>query len=807
MSFRRRIQALLIALVVLVEGATFVAVLSSTRAQILAQGSSQLEAGARVLESAVLRRDKELTTGVRILSADFAFKRAVATGDQATINSALANHGARIDADLALFIDRNRVVTGTAGTQASQLDVRSLASSLQAERGRAGNVASAIATIADKPRQLVVAPIFAPQHIGWVAVGFDLNDDFAAGIAALTNLQVSIASRSDRGRNILASTLGRDDRSDVNNAQSIADMTGSPTNFELTSGSYLALAKPYPGATSTDLEVILAMPLDAVLAAYYSLRTKLLIILAIALLLSAFLARFISGRISKPLWQLSKAAMKISRGDYSSKVAVAGSSETERLSSAFNEMLAGIAEREQRIVFQAQHDALTGLPNRSNIVARIEHAITRADRFKRSFTALQVGLRGIAGINDTLGFETGDLLLKVISDRLKGLARSSDSVGRIANREFMFLLEETSADEAYAFADRILEIFADDFALDKMRLDVGVNIGVVGYPDHCSNAEELMRRSSIALKTGLTRGDGVVVTYEQGSDEENRRRVSLVDDLRAALKNGDLDVYYQPKINLRSRQASSAEALVRWTHPEHGFISPEEFIPLAEKSGHIQALTEYVLHAVMHQLRRWRQQDINICAAVNLSAHDLLDASLPRKIQSLLAEYGLSSSALILEITESAVVDDTALATQIMQELRDIGVKLSIDDFGTGQASLAYLKHLPVDDLKIDKSFVLTLDSSREDAIIVESTIAMAHNMGLTVTAEGVENEASLQLLHDFGCDTIQGYFISKPIPSSEFSSWLEQWNERGNADGHSASDTPDAVLDASGQGGNVVPA
>lgn len=801
MSFRRRIQAVLLTLVVIVEGATFVAVLNSTHTQILAQGSRQLEAGARVLTNAVQSRDNELTTGVRILAADFAFKRAVATGDQATINSALANHGARIDADLALFINRDRKVAGASGTNASLQDIESLTTSLQSSTTANGNVASAIATLAGKPRQLVMTPIYAPQHIGWVAVGFDLNDDFAAGIASLTNLQISVVGKSDSGRRILASTFASDDRFVTDNVKRIARITGSPATYELSSGSYLALAKPYPGTSTTNIEIVLALPLDEVLAAYYSLRKKLVVILIVALLLSMVLARVLSARVSRPLWQLSKAVKQISRGDYSTKVNVSGSAETTGLSNAFNEMLAGIADRERRIVFQAQHDALTGLPNRSNMVARIDHAITRSNRFKRSFSSLHLNLRGISGISDTLGYETGDLLLKVISDRLKSLTRGSDSIGRIANHEFMFLLEETSVEEARGFADRVITLFEEEFAINKMRLDVGISIGLVGYPEHCETAEEMLRRSNIAVKAARARGEDTVVTYQLGKDEENRRRVSLVDDLRNALKTNALQIYYQPKVDLQTGQVSSAEALLRWNHPEHGFISPEEFIPLAEKSGHIRALTEYVLNSVLGQLRDWKKEGVELCAAVNLSAHDVLDDGLPSRIQALLADYALPCSALILEVTESAVVDDTALATQVMQELRDIGVQLSIDDFGTGQASLAYLKHLPVNDLKIDKSFVLNLDSSREDAIIVSSTIAMAHNMGLTVTAEGVENEASLQLLRSYGCNTIQGYYISKPIPQNEFATWLNDWQkQQTNSESDDKKNKPTTDLHKTGE-------
>ncbi|MEO1203701.1 MAG: GGDEF domain-containing phosphodiesterase, partial [Pseudomonadota bacterium] len=334
-------------------------------------------------------------------------------------------------------------------------------------------------------------------------------------------------------------------------------------------------------------------------------------------------------------------------------------------------------------------------------------------------------------------------------------------------------LEESGVDDACKAAERITSMFESPIHFDNMQVRVDISAGIVAFPEHGDTAETLMRRADIAMYAAKDLEKMSYSVYEPGRDEEHLRRLRLSNDLRTALRTNALTMHYQPKVDLRTNEVCSVEALVRWIHPEFGFLPPDEFIPLAEKSGHIKELTAYVLRTVMRQMRVWKEKGLDLTVAVNLSAHDLLDDTLPSTIAALLRDHGLSAKALILEVTESAVMKDAAYARGVMARLREQGIRLSIDDFGTGQASLSQLKSLPVDELKIDKSFVRDLTDNEDDKVIVLSIINLAHNMGLEVTAEGVETEDSRRLLESFECDVIQGYLISKPLADSDLTAWL----------------------------------
>ncbi len=772
MTFRRRVFMVLIALVVLIESATFVAVLNTTRSNIFDIAIQQLQSGARVFDSAIENRSRELATGVAILASDFGFKRAVSGGDAPTIRSALANHGARINADLAMFINRDGGVhASTAGIERNSFAFPELLEQ---------NAVGRIVELNAEAMQLVVAPVRAPELIGWVAIGFAIDDALARQIASLTALTVTFLSHAPGEDRVLASTLAETDRQGLTRATEGTTKDSFDDSRILDTGALLGLRHPVPSESSANLEVVLALPLAKVLTAYYELRTRLFVILVLALALSAGGARLLAGTVARPLHRLASAAHRISQGDYGEKVAISGSTELAILSAAFNDMQDGIRQREQRIVHQSQHDALTGLPNRSLVSDRLQYSIAASKRYARQFSILMIDLDGFKGINDTLGHAVGDQVLTRVAESLLERTRANDTVARLGGDEFMILLDESSPQHARTFAERLVDAAEKSVDVGSMKIRIDLSIGIVNFPWHGDTEEELIRRADIAMYIAKATDNSSVAEYQIGQDEEHLRRLSLVNDLRDAIDQDGMTVHFQPKVDLRTNRICAAEALVRWQHPRFGMQSPDEFIDLAEKSGLIRSLTRCVLRKVLLQLRAWHIDGIDLATSVNLSALDLLDENLPDFIAATLTECRLPAAYLTLEITESAVMRDAANARSTMKRLRELGIRLAIDDFGTGHSSLAQLKSLPVDELKIDKSFVLGLPKSEDDSEIVKSTIELAHNMGLSVTAEGVETTACRDLLRQFGCDVIQGYLVSRPLCVEDFSLWIRaRLNER----------------------------
>jgi diguanylate cyclase (GGDEF)-like protein/PAS domain S-box-containing protein len=430
-------------------------------------------------------------------------------------------------------------------------------------------------------------------------------------------------------------------------------------------------------------------------------------------------------------------------------------------------------ELERALTRQAFTDQLTGLPNRALLHDRTQQALGLAGRQGLTAALLLIDLDRFKEVNDTLGHHHGDLLLQQVADRLNGTLRASDTVARLGGDEFAVLLPQiTSVQEATVVADKLSAAIEAPFTVDGLSLDVDASIGVAVYPDHASDANQLLQRADVAMYAAKATHAGYTV-YAPGLDQHNPRRLGLLGQLRRALAAGELVVHYQPKADVRSLRILGVEALVRWQHPDYGLLGPGEFVPLAETTGLIRPLTAYVLDAALRQCRTWQDAGHRLSVAVNLSTRCLLDLTLPDQITQLLANHAVAPEWLVLEITESTIMTDPSRALEILNRLHALGVQLAIDDFGTGYSSMAYLKQLPVDELKVDRSFVKHLHENQSDAVIVRSTVDLGHNLGLRVVAEGVEDKATLKHLATLGCDSLQGYYLSKPMPPAELAAWL----------------------------------
>jgi diguanylate cyclase (GGDEF)-like protein/PAS domain S-box-containing protein len=428
--------------------------------------------------------------------------------------------------------------------------------------------------------------------------------------------------------------------------------------------------------------------------------------------------------------------------------------------------------QEFTIQYQALHDPVTSLPNRALLHDRLQHAMLVAQREGKTLALLMMDLDRFKEINDTLGHHIGDLVLQQVALRLQTTLRGSDTVSRFGGDEFCLLLPVAGEDYAVVVVNSIAKALQPPLMVEGHTLHIEASIGVALFPDHGKDATTLLKLADIAMYAAK-RGDTGYAIYEASQDRHSAHRLAMRTELRRAIDEDELVLHYQPKLDMDSGRVCGVEALVRWQHPDHGLILPEGFIPFAEQSGLINHVTTWVLDAVIHQHHLWQQREIRLPVAINLSGRNLQDLAFPAEVERRLANWNIAPNWLAFEITESAIIADPIRALKILTQLNEMGVRLSIDDFGIGYSSLAYLKRLPVDELKIDKSFVIEMNQNESNAVIVRSTIDLGHNLGLRVVAEGVETTEIRQTLERMGCDVLQGIHISPPLTSEALVEWL----------------------------------
>ncbi len=757
-TLERRIAIVFVGLLVFVVLLMLLIVARSGEAIILAESQRQLAAGARNFGSLIDRDQRQLELAASVLTGDFGFREAIATQDRATVHSVLRNHGSRIGARVMMVVSLDGQVivdTQPLGKAARPFPFGDLLRAAQ-QNGRSGGVA-----LMDDARlyQIVVVPIMAPVRIAWVVMGFPVEDAWALEFSRASGLDVSVIAA---GGGIQASSLAPGLRVALKSLQLNA-LGEQPRQLALDGRNYHAVALPF----GPQARVVLLHSLEHSEAAFRELERILELIAGAGIALFVVGSFGLARRIAGPLNTLARAARRIEAGDYSEAVAVEAPDEIGQLAAGFESMRTGIAAREQKIIRLAYEDTLTGLPNR----IRLTEYLDGLDPAAAAAVAV-LGLDRFAPINDALGHPVGDRLLQQVGARLAGLLPPRGMLARLWGDEFAFVVEGVDEERARTFAASLLAALREPIELDGQRLDVSGSLGIAFRPADGRDMDALLRRAELAMYSAKRRQSGYALAGEVG-DGPPPEQLSLIGEMRRALERREFALHYQPKLALASGRVVGAEALLRWQHPERGMMPPTRFIPFAEQTGFIREITPWLLEEVAAQAAAWRRQGIAVVLSANLSARDLLNPDLVGLMRRLLAAHDLPAAALCLEITESALMEDPALALSHLAELAAIGLKLSIDDYGAGQASLSYLKSLPVHELKIDQSFIGSLAASPKDAAIVRSTIALGHALGLSVVAEGIEGEADLAWLAAAGCDVGQGYFISRPMEAAAFAGWI----------------------------------
>jgi len=486
---------------------------------------------------------------------------------------------------------------------------------------------------------------------------------------------------------------------------------------------------------------------------------------------------FLEYLVLRPIANVALALKHEALGDEEDKIIIHSNiTETRNLIDAFDEMHHQVHQRQQELEHQALHDALTGLANRTLLHDRLQHAIRTSRRENKKVALLMIDLDRFKEVNDTLGHHIGDALLVEIGQRLVDTLREADTVARLGGDEFAVVLSDTDEDKASHIAEKIHTLMAEMFYIEEIKLYIKASIGIVLYPKHGKSAQALLQKSDIAMYVAKHNKLGQSV-YDPEHDQHSIGRLALMSDLRIALNEDQLELHYQPKIALSSGDIIGFEALLRWQHPKYGAIPPTQIIPLAEQTGDIGDVTKWVIEKALNQLKLWQQRNIFLSISVNLSVYNLYDTELINQVTQLLHDNMPLCHHLTFEITESAMMEQPEQAVEVITLFDNLGVRISIDDFGTGFSSLSYLKRLPVDELKIDKSFVMEIHNDDSDAVIVRSTIDLAHNLGLEVVAEGIENQDIYDILSILGCDHAQGYHISYPLPLNELENWLKPYS------------------------------
>jgi diguanylate cyclase (GGDEF)-like protein len=768
-TFQTRIAGVLALLLLVVVAAVYFAVKTATNRAVENQAQVQLETGSQVFERLLDLRGRRLQYGLNWLTADLPFRQAVAEGEPAVILAALRRHGTGLTSSEVFVLG---------------LDGQVMVSTLQAltpgqafpyndalRQARRSGLQMLIVALDGRPFLLVQQEVVDPAPIARVAMGFPMDEVFASELRSMSNLEVSFISVQRGQPGELFST-----QPEAFQASIASDLQAPYINpvaqLNLFHGQrYLSQVLPLGNtADGGEVRVLLQSPLDHALESFAPLDRQFLAIALVVLLVSLAGALFLARRVSRPLNALVQAAERIGAGDYRTPVRVRSHDEFGLLAQAFNAMQTGIAVRERQLAHNALHDPLTGLPNRALAMERLGSAISAG----RPVVLLYLGIENYRVINEGYGPEGVEEMLREASRCLLSSLSASDTAARITGSEFLLLLENTEIDRVVALADRLYGLLTEPQRIGGDELRHEVSIGIAAYPADGQQVEELISRAAIARHDAAAL-PGYLQIYQQDRDLAHQRQISLIRDLRRAAAEGELYLCYQPKLDLTHGHVRQAEALLRWQHPTLGLVSPAEFIPLAERTGSMGSLTQWVIEEAIRQLAEWEVRGLQVQLSVNISVDDLADDGLALRVTELLAHYRVSARQLIFEITESAIMHNPAQALSVLEQLRGCGISLSVDDFGTGYSSLAQLQRLPVQELKIDQSFVRNLDSTSGDGVIVRSTIEMSHNLGLKVVAEGVEFEPSLKLLKLWKCDTAQGYLISRPLNAMAFEMWMRR--------------------------------
>ena len=765
-SLQNKIFLFFVLLLLMVQAIAFWTLYSGNKNQEAAEINNRLTTAKTIFTELFERRSEYLVAFAETAAKDYGLKE-VFNDDTRSLLVALNNHRKRIDADLAMTISADGVVTGQ--LQRHFLDDERNKIQQGVESGTAfrftqwfdSGQSSHLYTIDEDLYQVSLSPVtVGTKTLGWVAFGFQIDQRLAIEFMNITNLSTDFIVKDNGQWRLIASS--------TNDEESSEELALAERMIQgIIPEKYIATHSLITEFDEQEVGVVMYGLRANFVALLQEQWWRFLILAALTLFVSLTSAYFIAASISRPIKRLVAQAKVIASGDYQQTVTLNDNNEIGQLADEFNHMQTAVLQREEAIKHHGNHDSLTGLPNR-NVLKKILKKYTEQ---QQAFVLLHLNLSRLKDVNDTLGHDVGDEVIKEFACRLQLLCETNQfkNLVHLGADEFILLVTDLDLDTIVAKIQAGLE---STFDYQGISLQLQARMGIAASPEHSNDAKTLVQMADTALHH--TRDTGKLVqVYQSDLDVNTVERLNLINDLKQAIPAGELELHFQPKMNLKSRVITHVEALVRWQHPHLGMVPPDDFIHIAEQTGQIKALTRWVFTTALAQFNTWKTLDLELNVAINISAENLKEADFHQFICQSLMNANVPPEKVTLEVTESSVVDNPESAIKLLSAFKEHGFKISIDDYGTGYSSLAQLKQLPVHELKIDKSFVQRLEHDLDDQIIVRSTIELAHNMGLYVVAEGIEDEFSLNWLAEHGCELAQGYYISKPKPANELTTWL----------------------------------
>jgi diguanylate cyclase (GGDEF)-like protein len=760
LGFRTRLALFFVATLILVQGLTAILAYDVARRQLVREGGHQLSANAGAFVAQMNDLSASVANGVQIMSLDYGLRSAIGARDKETILSVLRNHGRRVGASRMQLLDLDGTIQADTvdGAEGGRpFAFPDLLSHAFTER------AAAVVVIGSKAFWVVVVPIYAPQPVGLVVASIPVDDAMIAHMQQLSALprDVELATPSGAGHYTVVARGSSQSELTASFSSTDRSLPSKPTAVTIGGRDYLVLAQllRQPKGSGA-VYAVLGYSLDDALRPYKAIGHAWVALLALGLGAGLLVAWLVARGVSRPVEALAAAARRIAGGDYRDAPEVRRRDEIGELANAFRTMGDAVRERELRIRHQAMHDGVTGLPNRAAAEEAIDQDLATAPGQQGAL--LIVGVTRLPDIIKTIGHALADRLMRDAGVRV-GQAAGTHYVARATDTQFAVWLRGADRAEAISVAFRVMDALGQPYQEAEINMDMGPAVGIALAPSHGERAAALLRRAEVAEFAAVRSARGVDV-YDPKADPHRPERLSLMSELRTAIESDALELYYQPKRRLTDGQVDGAEALVRWPRPGRGMVSPEQFVAIAEETGNIGRLTRWVLARGIAQAAELARAGRPMRISINLSARDIGDMELPDRVAHLLRTHRLPASLLTLEVTESAVIGEPEAALQVLRRLADMGIDMAIDDFGVGQTSFAYLRRLPVRELKIDKMFVQHLATDETDRVIVRSLVELGHRLGYRVTAEGVEDEASIAFLGDVGCDHAQGFHVDRPM-------------------------------------------
>ncbi len=761
MSLRTRIALTFVLLLAGVLAAAFLAVSAANRANAQREIDRQLAVGNHVFERALESNRRQLVQAAQVLAADWGFREAMGTRDAATLASVLQNHSARIGASLATLVSLEGTVIAANGNAARPGERFRHAALL--ENADESDRVTAVTVENGRVYELVIVPVRSPLPVAWIVMGFALDQKAASELGAVTGLDVTFAVHQPDGWVASATTLSPVELNEA--LRALGKQAGKADN------DLVSRALPLSTPGEEPVTALLTQSLTEARRPFDRLTERLLLIAALSLSLTAIAAFWLSRNITRPLQALGAVVERIRSGRYDTDVPVERRDEIGLLAEGLQLMGRAVQARDSDIRTLAYTDRLTGLMNRT---AFADALATSLKANARSHAVALIDIRRFRRINECLGYSVGDDVLRQIGARLTAPPALGRSVARVAGDYFAVHAPLDPSDSLAAFGTRLLARLSDPVTVSSQSIDVSTAVGLAVAPAHSTDADDLMRCADLALERAR-RENATLQVYEPGLRAATRDQLSLLGELERAIAQDELVLAFQPKLSLADCAVRGAEALIRWQHPTRGLLAPFAFIPFAEQTGFIRHITRWAIASGTRTAARWARAGAPVPLSINISADDLADPTLPDIVREALDDSGLAPDLLTLELTESGFIADPERALQRLEALRIIGVGLSLDDFGTGYSSLSYLARMPVDELKIDRSFVTGIAEREEVAAIVRAAAEMAHCLGLTVVAEGIEDVDTAIRLSALGCDLGQGYLYAKPMLEADFLRWRAQ--------------------------------